>query len=189
MHDDSMATLWISNIQEFLKTGISDTPTGAYRIPGVAGFESVSASDWFAAGSRFWSAGPTVQWWIFDAGRIRANIKVQNAQQEEALAVDELTALTAFGDVENGLVAHANEHIRRRSLDDAVRPSRKSFDLTDFLHVLDAERSLYQAQDALVQSGSVSTYVIALYKSLGGGWESFEKQPAPSLAQNTIFAK
>ncbi len=67
-----------------------------FYLTGVAGFESISASDWFTAGSRFWSAGPTVQWQIFDAGRIRANITVQNAKQEEALAAYEQAALTAF---------------------------------------------------------------------------------------------
>jgi len=170
-----------------------------FYLTGVAGFESVSASDWFTAGSRFWSAGPTVQWRIFDAGRIRANIKVQNARQEQALDNYEKTTLTAFEDVENALVAYANEQIRRQSLEDAVTSSRKSLDeanklyangLTDFLQVLDAERSLYQAQDALVQSDlTVSTDVVALYKSLGGGWETFEKQPAISLAQNANSSK
>ncbi len=169
-----------------------------FYLTGVAGFESISASDWFTAGSRFWSAGPTVQWRIFDAGRIRANIKVQDAKQEEALAAYEQTTLNAFEEVDNGLVAYANEQIRRQSLEDAVTSSRKSLDLanklyasglTDFLHVLDAERSLYQAQDALVQSDrTVSTDIVALYKSLGGGWETFETQPEPALAENARTA-
>lgn len=163
-----------------------------FYLTGASGFESISAGDWFTAGSRFWSAGPTVQWRIFDAGRIRANIKVQDARQQEALAAYERTALTAFEDVDNALVAYANEQIRRESLQAAVASSQKSLDLanklyvsglTDFLNVLEAERSLYQAQDALVQSDrTVSTDVVSLYKSLGGGWETFEPQPA--LAQN-----
>ena len=134
-----------------------------------------------------------MQWKIFDAGRIRANIKVQNARQEQALAAYEKTVLTAFEDVENGLVSYANEQIRRRSLEDAVSSSQKSLDLanklyanglTDFVNVLEAERSLYQAQDALVQSDrTVSTDVVALYKSLGGGWETLDGQP--QLAQAT----
>src|SRR5206468_10014156 len=69
-----------------------------FFLTGAAGFESVSASDWFTSGSKFWSIGPTMQWRIFDAGRIRANIKVQNARQEEALAAYEQTVLTAFED-------------------------------------------------------------------------------------------
>ncbi|MBU6410754.1 MAG: efflux transporter outer membrane subunit [Verrucomicrobia bacterium] len=163
-----------------------------FYLTGVTGFESISAGDWFAAGSRFWSAGPTVQWRIFDAGRIRANIRVKNARQEEALANYEQTTLTAFEDVENSLAAYANEQIRRQSLQDAVASSRKSLDLAnklyanglaDFLQVLDAERSLYQTQDALVQSDqAVSTDVISLYKSLGGGWET------PSPASTSVAA-
>jgi outer membrane protein, multidrug efflux system len=155
-----------------------------FFLTGAAGFESVSASDWFTSGSKFWSIGPTMQWRIFDAGRIRANIKVQNARQEEALAAYEQTVLTAFEDVENGLVFYAKEQVRRRSLQDAVVSSQKSLEtadklytngLADFLSVLDAERSLYQAQDALVQSDrTISANLISLYKALGGGWESIQ---------------
>ncbi len=170
-----------------------------FFLTGAAGFESVSASDWFTAGSQFWSVGPTVQWRIFDAGRIRANIKVQNARQEQALATYEQTVLTAFEDTENSLTAYANEQIRRQSLETAVIASQKSLDLanklyasglTDFLHVLDAERSLYQAQDALVQSDrTVSANLVSLYKALGGGWETFEPSASVTLVQNNNAGK
>lgn len=153
-----------------------------FYLTGVGGFQGVSADEWFTGKSQFWSVGPAVQWRIFDAGRIRANIRVQNARQEQALAAYEQTALSAFEDVENALAAYANEQVRRRSLEDAVQSSQKSLrlanqlyanGLANFINVLDAERSLYQAQDALVQSDrTVSTDLIALYKSLGGGWET-----------------
>src|SRR6185312_3384141 len=52
-----------------------------FFLTGAAGFQSVSASDWFTGGSKLWSVGPTMEWRIFDAGRIRSNIKVQNARQ------------------------------------------------------------------------------------------------------------
>ncbi len=86
--------------------------------------------------------------------------------------------------------------MRRRSLQDAVASSQKSLEtanqlyangLTDFLRVLDAERSLYQAQDALVQSDrTISANLISLYKALGGGWETLESRSVgtPALAQN-----
>ena len=165
-----------------------------FYLTGTVGSESISADDWFTSGSRFWSVGPTVQWRIFDAGRIRANIKVQNARQEQALAAYEQTVLTAFEEVEDNLVLYAKEQVRRRSLQDAVNASQKSLDtanrlyasgLTDFIHVLDAERSLYQAQDALAQSDrTISANLIALYKSLGGGWEMETK----TLAMNDASA-
>ena len=158
-----------------------------FYLTGIAGFEGASADDWFKSGSRFWSVGPSVQWRIFDAGRIRANVKAQNARQEQMLASYENTALGAFEDVENALTAYAKEQIRRQSLAEAVKSSGESLrlanqlyanGLANFINVLDAERSLYEAQDALVQSDQmVTTDVIALYKSLGGGWETM-KQPA-----------
>jgi NodT family efflux transporter outer membrane factor (OMF) lipoprotein len=158
-----------------------------FYLTGVTGFEGISADDWFKSGSQFWSVGPAVQWRIFDAGRIRANIQVQNARQEQALANYENTALSAFEDVENALTAYAKEQIRRQSLEDAVKSSEESLrlanqlyanGLSNFINVLDAERSLYQAQDALVQSDrTISANLIALYKSLGGGWETLDGQP------------
>ena len=169
-----------------------------FFLTGSGGFQSISASDWFNPGSKFWSIGPTMQWRIFDAGHVRSNIKVQNARQEQALATYERTVLTAFEDVENGLVLYAKEQVRRRSLQDAVVSSQKSLDtanklyangLTDFLRVLDAERSLYQSQDALVQSDrTISANLISLYKSLGGGWEDLEPSPL-AVAQNVPGTK
>jgi NodT family efflux transporter outer membrane factor (OMF) lipoprotein len=164
-----------------------------FFLTGAAGFQSVSVSDWFTGGSSFWSVGPTIQWRIFDGGRIRANVRVQNARQEQALAAYEQTMLTAFEDVENALVAYANEQNRRESLTDAVTSSTKSLDLadklyanglTDFLHVLDAERSLYAAQDALAQSDqTISTDLVTLYKALGGGWQHAAPEQNITLAQ------
>jgi len=166
-----------------------------FSLTGDIGLQSVSTSDLFTAGSRFWSVGPTVQWRIFDAGRIRSNIRVQNARQEQALATYEQTVLTSFEDVENALVAYAKEQTRNVSLQDAVKTSQRSLQisrrlyangLTTFINVLDAERSLYQAQDDLVQSDqAVTQNLIALYKAMGGGWE--ESTPA-SASPSTLAA-
>jgi NodT family efflux transporter outer membrane factor (OMF) lipoprotein len=163
-----------------------------FSLTGLAGVESISASDWFSGGSRFWSVGPTVTWRAFDAGRIRANIRVQDARQEQTLANYEATTLRAFEEVENSLVAYAQEQTRRQSLTEAVAASQKSLvlsqrlyanGLTSFVNVLEAERSLYEAQAALVQSDrDVSVDVVALYKSLGGGWANAGGNPA-ALAQ------
>ena len=56
-----------------------------FSLTGIAGLQSISAGNWFDYASRYWSAGPTVQWEIFEAGSIRANVRVQNARQEQAL--------------------------------------------------------------------------------------------------------
>lgn len=161
-----------------------------FSLTGAAGFESVSSGDWFSPGSKFWSLGPTVQWRVFDAGRIRANVKVQTAREEQALAAYEQAVLTAFEDVENALVGYAKEQIRRGALLDALGSSRGSLDLarklydnglTGFLAVLEAERSVYQAEDQVAQSDrAIASDRIVLYKALGGGWRGAELAVADS---------
>jgi NodT family efflux transporter outer membrane factor (OMF) lipoprotein len=153
-----------------------------FSLSGVFGVTSISASDWFSAPSRFWSIGPTIRWPVFDAGRIRANIEVRNARQEQALTQYEKTVLTAFEDVENALVSYAKEQLRYRSLMDAVVANRRALaladelyknGLVDFLNVLDSQRSLYAAEDDLTRSeATMATNLVALYKALGGGWEN-----------------
>ena len=153
-----------------------------FSLSGVFGVQSISASDWFSAPSRFWSIAPTIRWPLFDAGRIRANIEVRNARQEQALTQYEKTVLTAFEDVENALVSYAKEQVRYRSLMNAVVASRRALALADelyknglidFLNVLDSQRALYAAESDLAQSeATMATNLVALYKALGGGWEN-----------------
>jgi NodT family efflux transporter outer membrane factor (OMF) lipoprotein len=153
-----------------------------FSLTGAFGLQSISASDWFTGGSRFWSIGPTIRWPVFDAGRIRANIEVRNAQQEQALRQYERTILTALQDVENALVNYAKEQTRYRSLDEAVAANRRAMamsnelyirGLVDFLNVLDAQRSLYFSEAELAVSESrMASNLVSLYKALGGGWET-----------------
>jgi outer membrane protein, multidrug efflux system len=152
-----------------------------FFLTGALGQQSVSFSDIAAPASRFWGIGPTVTWRVFDAGRIRSNIKVQDARQEQALIFYERTVLTALEDTENALVAYSKEQETRHSLNQSVEANRKAVDianelyskgLIDFLNVLVSQRALNQSQDDLAQSEQrVSTNLVALYKALGGGWE------------------
>lgn len=163
-----------------------------FSLTGLAGLESVSAGTWINYASHYWSAGPSVQWDLFQAGSIVANVHVQNARQEEALNTYRQTVLTALEDAETALTAYAREQVRRESLGRSVRADQQALDLSrqlyknglvDFLRVLDSETSLYSAQDALVQSDqAVSLDLVQLYKALGGGWES-ETNAAPPLAE------
>jgi NodT family efflux transporter outer membrane factor (OMF) lipoprotein len=166
-----------------------------FYITGTAGLESISASNWFTGGSKYWSIGPTLQWRLFEGDKIRSNIKVQTAMQQAALAHYEKTVLTSLADVEDALTAYANEQVRRESLARAVASSQDSLNLANeryangiasFLDVLEAERSLYQTQDQLAQSdGLVTVDLISLYKALGGGWDAadIKTPPAPTVAQ------
>jgi outer membrane protein, multidrug efflux system len=152
-----------------------------FFLTGVIGQESVSMSDFASPASRFWSVGPTISWRLLDGGRIRANIKAQDARQEQALGLYEKTVLIALEDVENALVAYSKEKETRRALSDSVEANTRAVNianelyskgLTDFLNVLVSQRSLFQSQDALAQSNQkVSSNLVALYKALGGGWD------------------
>ncbi len=152
-----------------------------FFLTGAAGLTSVSTSDFFSPGSRMWSIGPTVQWRIFDAGRVRANIQAQTAVQDQASLVYEQIVLTALEEVENALVAYAKEQEHRGLLEKAVTANQKSVELADqlytgglgnYLNLLDAQRALYASQDELVRSErAVSLNLVALYKALGGGWQ------------------
>ena len=152
-----------------------------FSLTGTVGLQSESTGNWFDYASRYWSAGPTLQWDLLQAGRIRANIRVHNARQEQALDFYQQTVLTALEDAENALTAYAGEQVRRESLSRSVQADQQALELSkqlyqsglaDFLRVLDSERSLYALQDELVQSDqAISLNLVQLYKALGGGWQ------------------
>src|SRR5207237_10584031 len=125
--------------------------------------------------------GAAVRWHVLDFGRVESGVEVANAREEQAAAASETAVLTSLREVEDALVALAKERTRRASLTGVERSSRRAADLanqlwsagrTDFLSVLEAQRDLYAAQDALVQSDRrAATTLVALFKALGGGWE------------------
>jgi multidrug efflux system outer membrane protein len=152
-----------------------------FSLTGMFNLESISASDWLTGPSRFWTVGPTIRWTIFDAGKIRANIEISNAQQAEALALYEKAILTGLQDVENSLVSYAKEQARNRSLVKAVTANKRAVELVnelysrglvDFLNVLVTQRALYSSEDTLAQSNAlIASDLVSLYKALGGGWQ------------------
>lgn len=163
-----------------------------FSINGSFGRLSENVGDLGSGSSQFWAIVPGLRWPIFSGGRIRANIRVQTARQEQMLLTYEGAVLLALEEVENGLSAHTRERRRREFLGASVVANRRAVELAteryvggleSFLSVLDARRSLYAAEDRLAQSETrVVASLIALYKALGGGWNpdapSWEKQVA-----------
>jgi outer membrane protein TolC len=153
-----------------------------FRLTGSIGLKSGESSGLFKSASQFWSIGPGISWNIFDAGSIRRNIEVQSAVQEQHLNAYEAAILKALEEVENALVAYAEEQNRRNSLNEAVKAARRAVELSktkyqagmiDFATLLEAERSLLTYQNQLVESdGTVASNMVRLYKILGGGWET-----------------
>lgn len=152
-----------------------------FSLTGSFGFQSQQLKSLTNGSSIFWNYGPSIRWPIFDAGKLWANVKIENAREQESLIQYKQTVLTALEDVDNALVALEQEQQRRTSLRAAVAADQRAVDLSqqlytkglaDFLNVLDSQRNLFAAQDQLVQSErAVSSNLVALYKALGGGWE------------------
>jgi multidrug efflux system outer membrane protein len=153
-----------------------------FYITGTAGLESISTSDFLLGTSRMWSVGPSMRWPIFEGGRIRAYIEARNAQEEQALLIYQKTVLNALAEVEDALVSYAKERTRHEALAASVQDFNRSQLLAreryeegyaSYLDVLEAQRSLYTAQDSLAQSDQqLIDDLIATYKALGGGWNT-----------------
>ncbi len=148
------------------------------------GSQFSSLGDW---SNRFWSIGPAATWNIFSTGRIRSNIEVQRALQEQSLIAYRQTVLNALQEVENALIASAKEQEHYQALTQAVAANRRAVELatnlytqgqTDFLNVLQAQGSLYLSETALAASArTLSTNLVALFKALGGGWTPPPPEP------------
>jgi len=163
-------------------------------LNGSIGLETLSLRN--PSSARTWtiSGGPRISWAIFDP-TVRPNIEVQSALQEQALIRYEAAVLASLEEVENALVAYAQELQRKDNLQQATEAAQAAAELaqhkyqaglTDFNNVLDSERSLLSFQDQLRQSdGAVTSNVIRLYKSLGGGWSSIAAERATPGGRKT----
>ena len=128
-----------------------------------------------------WSFGPSLSVPIFNGGKLAAAVDVARAQRDQYFVAYQSSVLTALEEVENAIVGLSRERVRQGSLAEAAQHYRKAASLarslfrsgaSSFLDLLEAERSLYSAEDSLLQSqvSSVTDY-IALNKALGGGWD------------------
>ena len=158
---------------------------------GREAFEIIHLLDW---ASRFGVVGPQVELPILDAGRRRANVDAAKVRVQEAKLAYGRAVLSALHEVDGALTAYDTEQARAALLDDTVRQAREAVRLArlryqkgllSMLEVLDAERSL-QANELLLADSraAVSVDLIALYKSLGGGWETPLRR-APALGGGT----
>ena len=144
------------------------------------GFQSETAGKLLEWASRFGSIGPTLDLPVFDRGRWKA-VRLYDVRAQEAALAYQRTVLNALREVENAIAAYCADQQRHRWLDatvtenrDALTLSRQRYEtgLSDFIDVLDAERTLQQNQLSLADSTTaVTTDLVGLYRALGGGWQ------------------
>jgi len=149
-------------------------------LTGFFGALNTSASKLLTGGSQSWMAGSSVIWPILSFGTLSANLDAANAQQQEAMATYQKTILGALSDVERSLTAYNEKEQFLQSSQSEIEEDKHAREiaeeryqsgLTSRLDVLDADRTLYDAQNRLIEArAEASQDLIALYKSLGGGW-------------------
>src|SRR5438034_283510 len=148
---------------------------------GSVGLQAETLAGLGKNGADTWNFGPRITWAALDLGRVQARIKAADARTEASLAFYERTVLGALEETEDALVDYGHEQTRQQFLEASAQASKQAADLAhqryesgaaDFLSVLDAERTLLEAQDRLAASQTrTATAFVAVYKALGGVWE------------------
>jgi outer membrane protein, multidrug efflux system len=149
---------------------------------GSFGFAAAAPGGFGTSASRSYGIGPAIYLPAFDLGRVHEQIAGAWAGAVSALDQYHSTVLNALEETEDALVTHARDRDQLTHAEDAASASataarlakiRYQGGLVDFLSVLDAERTQLQAEDALAQDRTeAATSLIAVYKALGGGWET-----------------
>ena len=150
-------------------------------LSGALGGQSTQLAALFAGPNTIWNLAPQVTQPIFTAGRLKSNVRLAQAQRDEALVEYEKTVQTAFYEVSNGLIAHQRVRESRERQEDLVQTLQDRLRLAYIryrggvdtqLDALDADRDLFQAELDLAQIRlNESLTVVQLYKALGGGWQ------------------
>jgi NodT family efflux transporter outer membrane factor (OMF) lipoprotein len=146
-----------------------------------------SVGDLFSSDSFYYSFGAQLLYPLFNYGRLKNNVRIEDARFQQSLVNYRDTVLRAAQEVEDALAGYLRARDALVSAQSAADAARRSVDLAfvqyregavDFQRVLDAQRSLLEEENTLTDvRSSVATNLIALYKALGGGWEIREGQP------------
>ena len=150
-------------------------------LTGFLGGQGNQLTSLFSGPSAVWNFTPQVTQPIFTAGRLKSNVRFQEALHDSALVQYEKAIQTAFTEVSNALIAHQRVRESRiqqellvAALQDRTRLAyvRYRGGVDTLLNALDADRDLFQAQLTLSQIRlSELDSVVQLYRALGGGWQ------------------
>jgi outer membrane protein TolC len=149
-------------------------------------------------GKHIWSFGPGAVWPLLDFGALDAQVDIADLEAQASLMNYRKTILNAVREVDSAADAYSAEQARLHDLGLAMLAGQRAVELaterynrglTDFLNVVDAERQYYdiQAQYASAQMAQAEQFV-QLYKSLGGGWQNYQKVPDIRQPQPAILA-
>ena len=161
-------------------------------LTGAFGWTSDELDDLLESPSQSWSVGVDLLQPIFDAGQNRRRVDVTESRMRQALYAYERAVVLAFRDVEDSLTGLRQAALGGESVGRRVMAERQVLELAeiryrggvaDYLEVLDAQRSLFDAElgEAGLQRDEL-LFFIRLYKALGGGWPDAPEPEAPDGA-------
>ncbi len=149
-------------------------------VGGTAGFTATALDSVGSHGTFRYAVGPVISWPLLNLGRVKAQVNAAQAREAEAEAQYSQAVLLALQDVETSLARYHAFRARVDQIQDAASASERAAGLArirftegvaDFLQVLDAERTLLDAQSQLSQARTdAATAYASLYKALGGSW-------------------
>jgi multidrug efflux system outer membrane protein len=150
-------------------------------LTGFLGGQSRALTDLFTGPARQWSGGPAALLPIFNAGQIRAGVRLTEAQKREMVLAYRQAIYSGLREVSDALVGYSRTREQRAQQERLVGALTESTHLSQlryqggldsYLQVLDSERNLFQGQLALAQLrlGEMLSFV-QLYRALGGGWQ------------------
>jgi multidrug efflux system outer membrane protein len=150
-------------------------------LTGAAGFESIGLGNLFTWGNRTWNYAGSLSQPIFNAGSLRANVRLSEAQQQQALLTYQQTIQTAFREVSDSLIAYKKLREFREHQELLTGYSQDASNLstmryrggaTSYLEVLTSETNLFAAELGLARARlGERLSVVQIYNSLGGGWQ------------------
>jgi NodT family efflux transporter outer membrane factor (OMF) lipoprotein len=177
----------------------------AFSLGGTIGLSSLNSSNFFDSNSITGQGGASFTWNILNYGRIKNNVRVQDARFQELAVNYQNTVLRAAQEVEDAMVGFLRTQEEAKFLSLSVQAYKRSVDLSllqykeglvDYQRVLDTQRFLTRSQETYIASkGDVVINLVAMYKALGGGWQIREgkdfvpEQIRVEMAQRTDWGK
>jgi NodT family efflux transporter outer membrane factor (OMF) lipoprotein len=150
-------------------------------------------------GKHIWSAGAGAVWPLLDFGALDAQVQIADLRTRALLVSYRRTIQDAVRDVDTSWTHYGAQQERVGKLGDAMLASQRAVTLaneryerglTDFLNVVDAQRQEYDIEEQYAEAQvSADEQFIALYRSLGGGWENYQDLPPPYFPKPAIVAE
>jgi|HubBroStandDraft_1064217.scaffolds.fasta_scaffold53265_2 NodT family efflux transporter outer membrane factor (OMF) lipoprotein len=167
-------------------------------VTGAIGFQRQGLGTDPAIGQHIWSAGPAVLWPLLDFGTLDAQVDIADLRTRALLVGYRRSIQYAVSEVDTALARYSAEQSRLEQLALAITASQRAITLaqeryerglTDYLNVVEAQRAGYDIQAEYIQAQTaVDDQFVALYRSLGGGWQHYQQLPDIRRPQPAIIA-